>query len=584
METEEIENIARLLARVAVERPEALRALRELILAIVGPDGGSGRGVAGSAREDAAEAAPAGREQRAPAPIDAIDVHPAEAVLEQGAARTEPASAPETEPPRATDGRITPRACAEPEARTETPIGAEPTSMHAGAADASDARTLAPHAESRAPTEKDLASLRTLTGKFGSLQRGGGIAPPPERHDARTVELRPPFAADADKASDLSRFAAAQARQLRRLRACRARGVPFVPGERILVERCIDDWIANDAEARTPAVGAGGDRGRVGCTAGSSAHGTPALEADVIKVGERWYSLVARAFDVLAEWFLSVQEATLSTSQRTALRERLTAAALAQKGLYCWLSDQVTRDASAIGACGVQQAAFAAIRQWANLPGKGGFGVFIESGLQLSQRIRTEERRRIENDLDRLELEHAPECAPECDSDREPDPQRNLERDPKRAQPDAAPPRFDSVAEAFEAARNAFSGPLVFTERAEDSAERSPFVRPGEVFEVFEAMHAIALDLRAGALDGIPLEEAFEQRGHRKKPCSKGTMKRYRRFYHMAFGGHEIDLSQHVTLGSRSQNTCLSIHWWHDVEGRRFVIGHCGKHLPNTLS
>jgi len=37
-----------------------------------------------------------------------------------------------------------------------------------------------------------------------------------------------------------------------------------------------------------------------------------------------------------------------------------------------------------------------------------------------------------------------------------------------------------------------------------------------------------------------------------------------------------------VTLGSRNQNTCMSIHWWHDSERRRFVIGHCGKHLPNT--
>ncbi|MEY3027016.1 MAG: hypothetical protein RLZZ238_1913 [Planctomycetota bacterium] len=29
-------------------------------------------------------------------------------------------------------------------------------------------------------------------------------------------------------------------------------------------------------------------------------------------------------------------------------------------------------------------------------------------------------------------------------------------------------------------------------------------------------------------------------------------------------------------------NTCMSIHWWHDRQNGRFVIGHCGKHLPNT--
>jgi hypothetical protein len=52
----------------------------------------------------------------------------------------------------------------------------------------------------------------------------------------------------------------------------------------------------------------------------------------------------------------------------------------------------------------------------------------------------------------------------------------------------------------------------------------------------------------------------------------------------MRFEGEEIELSQHVTLGSRNQNTCLSIHWWHDKGTGRFVVGHCGKHLPNSLT
>jgi hypothetical protein len=26
----------------------------------------------------------------------------------------------------------------------------------------------------------------------------------------------------------------------------------------------------------------------------------------------------------------------------------------------------------------------------------------------------------------------------------------------------------------------------------------------------------------------------------------------------------------------------MSIEWWHDRQNGRFVIGHCGKHLPNT--
>jgi hypothetical protein len=97
-------------------------------------------------------------------------------------------------------------------------------------------------------------------------------------------------------------------------------------------------------------------------------------------------------------------------------------------------------------------------------------------------------------------------------------------------------------------------------------------------------LHRIADDLRSGALEGKVLKDVFADRGFKSKPSTPATRTRYHRFYHMAFEGHEVDLSWHVTLGSRNQNTCMSIHWWHDKPNRRFVIGHCGKHLPNTLT
>jgi hypothetical protein len=422
-----------------------------------------------------------------------------------------------------------------------TTPGAEPIPSDAGAPQPARVRL--------APTAKDLASLDQLQQLFGGIGASGGLGRIDRHVTDPSPVARPPFASEAARAALVARLASAQARQLRRLRKDRAAGLDFTPTASLLATECIDDWVLSRPEAR-------------------------ALDAAQLKIGERWYSLVARAFRVVEEWFEGHQSATIGNGDRSALSERLTAAALAQKGLHCWIAKSVAHQPRAVGVCGVQQRAFEEIRSWARHPGEGGFGIYLANGLRLDQEVETEERRRIEKILDHLELEHAPEPSHER-------PSEHAEPSPRR--PDAGE-RFDSVADAFEAAKEAFGDLLVFTERAEESAERSPFVRPEEVYEVFETMHGIIRDLRAGSLDGIPLDEVFRQCGHRKKPCSKATMKRHHRFYHMEFEGKTVDLSEHVTLGSRNQNTCLSIHWWHDSDGQRFVIGHCGKHLPNTMT
>jgi hypothetical protein len=72
--------------------------------------------------------------------------------------------------------------------------------------------------------------------------------------------------------------------------------------------------------------------------------------------------------------------------------------------------------------------------------------------------------------------------------------------------------------------------------------------------------------------------------GFDEKPCSDQTMSRYRKHYTAQYERRAIPLSLHVTLGSRNANTCISIHWHRDEQTRKVVVGHCGRHLPNTLS
>jgi hypothetical protein len=394
--------------------------------------------------------------------------------------------------------------------------------------------------------------LAGLLARFDPNRKGGGLSG--VRVAASAPATTPPYFREADVARKVSTVATAQAKRLRLARRARADGHPTpAPSER-LADACLNDWTAEP-------------RALVG------------HEPRELRIVERWYELLARAFDELERWFASRRTMHLTLQDMAELKDRIGCAALAQKGVYSWIRRKHCRGTSALAVCGVQQFAFETIRSWARRRAEGGFEIFIESGLRLDQEITTEEQRRIDSTLDGFEVIDAPDELPGTTWTA-----AATEQAQAAEEGESAEDRIESVADAFERARQRFADLLVFTDRAEDSAERSPFRRANEVFEFFETLHGIARDLAAGSLDGQPLDDVFEQRGFAKKPCSKKTMKRHHRFYHMIYRGREVDLSQHITLGSRNQNTCLSIHWWHDEERGQFVIGHCGKHLPNTMT
>lgn len=194
------------------------------------------------------------------------------------------------------------------------------------------------------------------------------------------------------------------------------------------------------------------------------------------------------------------------------------------------------------------------------------------------QRVLNDARAAVERSLALFELESAP-AEPKSAST----PTSTPPTETQTRAGDAPRDGFDSVGEALDAAEDAFAcAQLVFSDRARESAERSAFRRPGEAYAFFQALHAVARTLASGT-HGDP-HDLLQSHGFHSKPSHQLTMARHHRFYHMRFEGREVDLSQHVTLGSRNQNTCMSIHWWHDSSHNRFVIGHCGKHLPNTRS
>ncbi len=362
---------------------------------------------------------------------------------------------------------------------------------------------------------------------------------------------------DVDAAKRLTRLLRAQSRRLRAVRLALHAGTPNPPIDHVLASESVEDWTAIPENLR-------------------------GIAPRALREGERWYGLAARAAAEVRDWLAEHPDAELGEHRTPeALRERLQCLANAQKGVYCWLEETCGVRAR----CGVQDETMATLKQWV---AREHFAVFLPSGLKLAQRITSAEREYTERALARFELEHAspdPRTvpgAPPSDGTAGTAAAAIVEPKPSHA---GRQGRFESVVDAYRAARDELSdGLILFTDRAEDSAEDSAFLRPDEVYDFFRAMHGIAHELRHGQLEGRRLDLVFADRGFRSKPSSAQTRRRYHRFYHMHLDGREVDLSQHVTLGSRNQNTCLSIHWWHDKERGRFVIGHCGKHLPNTLT
>lgn len=393
------------------------------------------------------------------------------------------------------------------------------------------------------PTPEAKRGLEALMERFGSLRDSPGLGASGSASAQEVLSSR--WDDDIDEARRLARLLRAQSRRLRSIRLAAHDGLAVPPVDHVLANARVDDWTADPTRVAR-------------------------LAARDLREGERWYALAARAAAEVGDWLSEHPEADLGF-QRTpdALRDRLQCLANAQKGIYSWIEQVLGYGQS----CGVQHQAHLTLKGWIS---RDYFGVYLASGMVLAQRITSAERDETVRALQRFELEHA---------SNEPANGAICHVPAVEPQPAAAPERFDSVHAAFLAARAVQTdGLVVYTERAEDSAEDSAFKRPEEVFDFLEVLHGIARDLRNGLLEGRRLDLVFAERGFKSKPCAQSTMKRYRRFYHMVFEGSEVDLSQHVTLGSRNQNTCMSIHWWHDKANRRFVVGHCGKHLPNTLT
>lgn len=163
------------------------------------------------------------------------------------------------------------------------------------------------------------------------------------------------------------------------------------------------------------------------------------------------------------------------------------------------------------------------------------------------------------------------------------------EEQPSNAAPSASVPVPTTVSEAVSMAKKNL-GSLVILDDAVESARKSPFKRPSEIYDFLVDLNEVSETwsaLRKETGSGGDLRQHLIARGWGKRvswhisDTSKG---KWGSDYQVEYKGETRTFEPHVTLGARDATTCASIHFIPDPDDDVIVVGHIGRHLTNTSS
>ena len=146
---------------------------------------------------------------------------------------------------------------------------------------------------------------------------------------------------------------------------------------------------------------------------------------------------------------------------------------------------------------------------------------------------------------------------------------------------------FDSIVSVLRHVRESMGEMFVISKSAIVSAEESVFRFPRRVMEAFEVMvksysHILNRAKSNQSLDYAKVfrshgETAFEVANTESAP----TMKRHPKSRDFIVEGKKFQMQPHIKIGKNfSPDKCLRIHFTFDRDKEKFLIGHCGQHLP----
>jgi hypothetical protein len=144
-----------------------------------------------------------------------------------------------------------------------------------------------------------------------------------------------------------------------------------------------------------------------------------------------------------------------------------------------------------------------------------------------------------------------------------------------------------SVADAVEAAAK-WSRNVEFLDTAYTSATESPFQRPFDIFNALTDLDEIVDAWRTQRDEkgsGGDLLQHLRDRGWGRRSSmhiSDTTRGKFRTHYEFEYQGKKQLFEPHITIGAGDPNSCASIHFLFDLQREKMIVGHVGKHLPNT--
>ena len=131
---------------------------------------------------------------------------------------------------------------------------------------------------------------------------------------------------------------------------------------------------------------------------------------------------------------------------------------------------------------------------------------------------------------------------------------------------------------------------LRFAPRAFETAEESPFRRPGLVLRTLRQLDELA-GLYAKGDIGMSLSQAAQRVGitQWRSNVSELARTRYAKEYTFSYEGHELQIGPHIGLGSGSGAAFIARIYLHvadegDAIGRGIVVAVVGRHLPDTTT
>ncbi|MGO4128789.1 hypothetical protein AB4Z01_30645 [Inquilinus sp. YAF38] len=146
---------------------------------------------------------------------------------------------------------------------------------------------------------------------------------------------------------------------------------------------------------------------------------------------------------------------------------------------------------------------------------------------------------------------------------------------------------FSSVLEAVQTAVKRHPN-IEILPSAIESAKTSPFNRPFDIYEALADLNDIVDAWKKQRSDkgaGGDLLQHLRDRGWGKRSSmhvSDTTRNKYIEYYKFEYQGTKKPFEPHITIGSGDPNSCASVHFIFDQKREKIVIGHIGKHLPNT--